>query len=240
MAEAGNVHRKRIKNSATFRFNEEDVLPPIQKPSSKSVQSRLCRKVATINNNEVCSNSGSDSQSHSYSKLNMGIGNLNARMGNLKIQNSKPVLPQKEKIIRAKASSTRGSDDGLLDDIVARLKAEYENSCCGSSKSQEGSVQGVSVDRTKEPNLSNEVKTVSGRVNNVGCICERSMKLVMCSLCGLTKPGRVSFQCQYHPRAIFLSDLKECPSCKIGGIAKLKEFDLPTGMKSIFENVGKK
>merc|ERR1712098_1045479 len=156
-------------------------------------------------------------------------------MGNMKIQTSKPVLPQKEKIIRAKASSTQGRDDGLLDDIVARLKAEYENSCCGSSKSQ-----GVSVERSKEPNRSNEVKTGSGGVNNVGCICERSMKLVMCSLCGLTKPGRVSFQCQYHPRAIFLSDLKECPSCKIGGIAKLKEFDLPTGMKSIFENVGKK
>ena len=230
MAAAANSNRKRLKNSSKFSFNEEDILPPLEKPKSKSMQSRLVRKVSSINNNEIVYR-GSESDSQSYSKSNMGLGAISSKMGNLKIQTSKPVLPHKEKSNRSQDSAPRSNDDGLLDNIVARLKAEYENSCSGSVVSKEGSVK--VVERSSKPSI-NSVKAVDGiqsaETNLAECICERPMKLVMCILCGFTKPGRVSFQCQFHPRAFFLSDFKECPACKSGGIAKLKEFDLPPGM----------
>ena len=229
MAAAANSNRKRLKNSSKFSFNEEDILPPLEKPKSKSMQSRLVRKVSSINNNEIVCRGNESSQS--YSKSNMGLGAISSKMGNLKIQTSKPVLPHKEKSNRSQDSAPRSNDDGLLDNIVARLKAEYENSCSGSVVSKEGSVK--VVERSSKPSI-NSVKAVDGiqsaETNLAECICERPMKLVMCILCGFTKPGRVSFQCQFHPRAFFLSDFKECPACKSGGIAKLKEFDLPPGM----------
>merc|ERR1712029_592177 len=159
-----------------------------------------------------------------WGKSNMGLGAISSKMDNLKIRTSKPVLPHKEKSNRSQDSAPRSNDDGLLDNIVARLKAEYENSCSGSVVSKEGSVK--VVERSSKPSIN----SFKAETNLEECICERPMKLVMCILCGFTKPGRVSFQCQFHPRALFLSDFKECPACKTGGIAKLKEFNLPPGM----------
>ena len=79
-----------------------------------------------------------------------------------------------------------------------------------------------------------------------GCVCQRPLRcrpappappipspplprLIMCSRCGETFPGRLRASCPAHPRALFLQDVSACRGCRQAD--RLLEFDLPAGME---------
>ena len=73
------------------------------------------------------------------------------------------------------------------------------------------------------------------------CPCLRPLRLLMCSECGATFPGRVLLECSSHPRCpsstcpstprnFYLQDTATCTSCGLADKGKLLEFDLPAGM----------
>jgi len=73
---------------------------------------------------------------------------------------------------------------------------------------------------------SSPAENKSSDVGN-DCICERKVKLVLCSLCGESFTGRVRKKCQKHPHDLFLLDVDNCPQCKESNVFSLKEFELP-------------
>ena len=137
--------------------------------------------------------------------------------------------PEMEPMGRLNNNDTRGKsidapdkkNDPVLDNIVSKLKMQYENSVTGSQHSgDQGDVS--------------EVTSVEAG----GCECTRPLRLVLCSLCGHTEAGRVSVMCGRHPRAVFPRDLVTCSACNRGGVTFLKEFDLPSGMEEALGSVG--
>ena len=67
--------------------------------------------------------------------------------------------------------------------------------------------------------------------------CERSIKMILCSLCGNTTTGRIATRCPSHPRKVFLQNLSQCPACRQGGLNNLVEFDLPQGMEESLKKI---
>lgn len=63
------------------------------------------------------------------------------------------------------------------------------------------------------------------------CPCLRPLRLLMCSDCGATFPGRLLLECSSHPRNFYLQDTATCSSCGLADKDKLLEFDLPAGME---------
>ena len=68
-------------------------------------------------------------------------------------------------------------------------------------------------------------------------LCERSIKMILCKLCGNTTTGRTATRCPSHPRQVFLQDLIKCPACRQGDLNNLQEFDLPKGMEESLKKI---
>ena len=237
--------RKRLVNKEKFEFKEEDVLPPTppRMGKSRSMQSRLCKKADDLTNpsNPVAALSISSSQDRSkiyqipsqkfpaqtykYKVSSIGVNNNNNNR--VKFQKKDSSLQQSlddEMMIPYHHQVSK--DDPVLNNIVAKLKAGFEGgSFSGSVHSGDGGDSSIN-------------RTMNER--NLGCVCERPLRLIMCGKCGATTTGRLSLQCSIHPRAVFLQDIKNCSSCKLGGAEALKEFDLPAGLKEALGEVGKK
>ena len=139
---------------------------------------------------------------------------------------TEPIPEIEESTAETKRRSKRlqEKDDKRKDNIVTKLKMQYENSVTGSQHS------GDQGDVSEATNTNVE--------DSEGCLCTRSLRLVLCSLCGHTQAGRVSVMCSLHPRAVFTQDLVTCSACKRGGVTFLKEFDLPSGMEEALGGAG--
>ena len=237
--------RKKLENKKNFKFDENDITPvPRKIVERKSFQSRLFKKadespqVSARQSPSTISMSGaSGMQCDPFAPADSG----------LRLKRSKTPTPVKSFNYRLQIKSldvesmgklnnndlNRGKSseapdkkkyDPVLDNIVTKLKMQYENSMTGSQHSgDQGDVSEV----------TNTNVEVSG-----GCQCTRPLRLVLCSLCGHTQAGRVSVRCSLHPRAVFTQDLVTCSACKRGGVTFLKEFDLPSGMKEALGGAG--
>ena len=235
--------RKRLVNKEKFQFNEEDVLPPTppRMGKSRSMQSRLCKKADDINNPSQMAALSISSQDRSNCSNQIPSQNFPAPtykykipIGSVGVNNNDRVKFQKKDFIVQQSLDDEmmipyhhqvAKDDPVLNNIVAKLKAGFE----GGSFS--GSVHSGDGDSSNNRSM---------KQRNLDCVCERPLRLIMCGKCGATTTGRISLQCSIHPRAVFLQDIKNCTSCKLGGAEALKEFDLPAGLKDALGEVGKK
>merc|ERR1719500_2564144 len=108
-----------------------------------------------------------------------------------------------------------GKDDPVLDAVVAKLRSvKFSEPKYGSGIQDDDDVP----QKSSSP-----------------CDCERSLKLILCGVCGLTFPGRRRISCIFHPDDIYLLDVEECKGCKEGRKG-LVEFEMPEGMKEGFKN----
>lgn len=62
-------------------------------------------------------------------------------------------------------------------------------------------------------------------IPKIGCICNRSVKTVLCRSCGQMFGGRVRRICLFHPNSIHLMDMVCCPNCKASQIKEFADFD---------------
>merc|ERR1719452_77925 len=133
------------------------------------------------------------------------------------------------------ATTSFGSPDPVLDQIVAKLKSgltmhNNNNNKATAIGQQSGLISSNISSAAKLPVVSPVAKKIDSPAAVGGCICMRPLKLVMCEVCGETFRARVSLVCSIHPRALYLQDVKECKGCKQTNKEALKEFDLPLGM----------
>ena len=233
--------RKKLENKKSFKFDENDIFPaPRQVGERKSFQSRLFKKAdesppASLRQGSSPLTSMSRApgmQCDPFAPVDPGLRLKRSntptpvKSFNYRLQMKSPEM---EPMGRLNNNDTRGKSidapdkkkDPVLDNIVSKLKMQYENSVTGSQHSgDQGDVS--------------EVTSVEAG----GCECTRPLRLVLCSLCGHTEAGRVSVMCGRHPRAVFPRDLVTCSACNRGGVTFLKEFDLPSGMEEALGSVG--
>ena len=246
--------RKKLENKEKFKFNEQDIPPPVPQhiAERKSVQSRLFRKKADeIPRSSQQFSSLSSSFPASTSGLGGGRPNLNQAPGykyRQPLQAAASPQPGSNNnnstiIVKGGAEGGRqrpmvgaaraGQSDPVLDNIVAKLRAGYESSLARSQHSAED----------EDCMCSRPVKLVRGNIENRHVLSlyvrNNYSPQVMCSLCGHTTTGRVRAQCSRHPKAVFLQDLATCTACKQGAADTLKEFELPNEMKKALGDIGK-
>ena len=235
--------RKKLENKKSFKFDENDIFPaPRQVGERKSFQSRLFKKAdesppASLRQGSSPLTSMSRApgmQCDPFAPVDPGLRLKRSntptpvKSFNYRLQMKSPEM---EPMGRLNNNDTRGKsidapdkkNDPVLDNIVSKLKMQYENSVTGSQHSG-------------DPGDVSEVTNTS--VEAGGCECTRPLRLVLCSLCGHTEAGRVSVMCGRHPRAVFPRDLVTCSACNRGGVTFLKEFDLPSGMEEALGSVG--
>ena len=204
--------RKRLQNKETFKFVEDDVLPP-GSPSGrrrKSVQDRLVPKAGGTST----STSKSAGEKNLPKKVQAKVGLLSTEEKTLSKHNWLGAGPSVQNNNNRYLAPRERTEDPDLDRIVAKLKA-------------------LSVATPSISANSGEKEDGPGSLRrpSVGpCLCERDPKLVLCQLCGATTTGRLSLSCSLHPLRRFLQDINNCPACK-ADLANLKEFDLPPGME---------
>jgi len=242
--------RKKLENKKNFKFDENDIYPaPRQIGERKSFQSRLFKKADESPPMSLRQDSGPISSSTSSGAApGMQCDPFAPADPGLRLRRSNTPTPVKSFNYRLKIKSPemepmgrlnnndvrRGKtsdtpdrkNDPVLDNIVTKLKMQYENSVTGSQHSGEpGDVSVSEATKFRGPEAG-------------GCSCTRPLRLVLCSLCGHTEAGRVSVMCGPHPRAVFPTDLVTCSACNRGGVTFLKEFDLPSGMEEALGSVG--
>ena len=224
--------RKKLQNRDKFQFDENDVLPPPPKAVVKqsSVQARLFKKVGAGPSFSPRSNYSEPGKSQNITLKRSAVAEFPAAVGIRSNKDFDGLNNNDRQSLKSRQvpGNTQVIQDPVLQRIVSKLKADY--SAASSVGSSKGSIK----------------SGTGGFTNNAfvgekgSCICDRPLRLVMCSLCGGTYPGRVALQCKDHPRAVFLQDLKFCSSCKRGSVEKMKEFDLPDGMKEVLIGINKR
>ena len=146
------------------------------------------------------------------------------------------------------AKHQMGSSDPVLDEIVAKLKSGLQ---LGSNTQMPGATSNNmaasqkpiihSIPHPRFPIKQEAVSTTRMPQKTCppaeSCICFRPLKLVMCEVCGETFCARVASVCSFHPRALYLQDVKECRGCKQTNKQALKEYDLPPGMEKGIKNI---
>jgi len=237
--------RKKLENKKNFKFDENDITPAPRKiVERKSFQTRLFKKadesppVSARQSPSPLSMSGaSGMQCDPFAPADPGLRLKRSKTPtpvksyNYRLQMKSPGVEPIGKLNNndlSRGKSFEAPDkkyDPVLDNIVTKLKMQYENSLTGSQHS------GDPGDVSEATNTGVEVG---------GCQCTRPLRLVLCSLCGHTQAGRVSVMCRLHPRAVFSQDLVTCSACKRGGVTFLKEFDLPGGMEEALGDAGAK
>jgi len=240
--------RKKLENKKNFKFDENEISPaPRQIGERKSFQSRLFKKADESPPVSLRQDSGPLSSTSIGAAHGMQCDPFAPSDPGLRLRRSNTPTPVKSFNYRLKIKSPemdpmgrlnnndvrRGKtfeapekkNDPVLDNIVTKLKMQYENSVTGSQHSG-------------EPGGEVSEATNTGGPEAGGCSCTRPLRLVLCSLCGHTEAGRVSVMCGTHPRAVFPGDLVTCSACNRGGVTFLKEFDLPSGMEDALGSVG--
>ena len=236
--------RKKLENKKSFKFDENDISPaPRQVGERKSFQSRLFKKAdesPPVSLKQVSSPLTSMSrapgmQCDPFAPVDPGLRLKRSntptpvKSFNYRLQMKSPEIESMGRLNNNDVKRGKSIDapdkknDPVLDNIVSKLKMQYENSVTGSQHSG-------------DPGDVSEVTNTG--VEAGGCECTRPLRLVLCSLCGHTEAGRVSVMCGRHPRAVFPSDLVTCSACNRGGVTFLKEFDLPSGMEEALGSVG--
>ena len=217
--------RKKLQNKEKFKFDENDILPPLPQTVSQksSVQSRLFKKAGS----QVGSIDSARSISLASPRV-MTFKNLNQVNNNTTETLRGDIIEKDDESINNNYNNDEKFDytkDPVLMRIVSQLMVECEN-----IKKKE-----IPVTKKQETVRKLEQEKETG-----SCPCDRPLCLVMCVLCKASSPGRVSLPCVQHPRAVFLQDLQCCSSCKQGDQTNLVEFEMPRGMKEAMQNVASK
>jgi len=242
-------------NKSKFVFNEEDNIPPPKASSKVAAQSRLCRKYngqLTYDSSKSDSNIAQDSLNYKnsishkpfqanplaaevplktsheqryFKKEDLGdpvLDDVVAKLKNVALGNNKQVNCidfKEEKIPSSRVYSNE------LDDVVAKLKRE----ALMLNQASERPNDVLSVEKSHPGNVNSKYK-----VDCYPCVCDGPLKLLLCSDCGITFPGRIRKSCPMHKSAVFLLDVEDCKGCNK---KSLREYDLPRGMELEVKNV---
>jgi len=181
-------------------------------------------------------------------ELSSAILKLTESVVDVEMYSEQSAVTSHAKVVTAGSCDQHESDhfvptyDPVLDNIMKKLEVKVAEIKKGKvtviKEGRETVIKEGKMEKIKEGKVAdNKEGAIRGNISSMdgkstedmgeekleqemGCLCLRSMKLILCRECGSNFEGRLSTTCSVHPRA--------CTYCLQTDFNKLQEFDLPS------------